>query len=687
MMNRRPLIALALIGSAAVVAQREAAATSYPVPSDALVVRDCGDTREDERPMPYGQLGMRGSGAGGGGVGYGSAVGGSMAKTTSVPPAPPSPASPASAPRPVAEAAADSAAVPARTRASQEVAGAKREEAKERSSADSEGLMGAALHDEDRDSRWAPPPVMSPAQARVEWGGTIHLSNDDSGSVASAQRMLWALERGANVALGQIRTHELLNWFGFDMTPPSSGDTFGVRSSAERVDHDTFAVSLAVQGAAPPRPPMDLTVLVDRSGSMSAEGRMTYVQRALNQASGQLRRGDRVDLVLFDHEVCTPIENFVVGRDDPAVLRRAVDAMSPRGSTDLDLGLREAYKLATRHASMSGRSHRVIALTDAILNTGEVRPDVVTEVAKAFDQYGVRLTGVGVGTDFRDDVLDQLTEKGKGSYVFLGDERAVDRLFGRGFDSLVHSIADDVRFALQLPASLGLEKFYGEEASRNPEDVQPISFLAGNHQVFFQDLAIRDGRLTPTDVLTFDASWNDPITGRRTGTSWSFTVGQLLGTDTHNVRKARALVAFADVVKAQAMGQDGCAAPLDAWLSSRDAVSGDAEIAYVDGLLGKRCDVRRTPVTYAPPRPPVQVASTKVKVDADTDISEVVLACPGGVQRSALPMGTSVASFSTLPGSCDLTLHGIVPLDARVEVPPMGRDLRCVVRGGRVQCL
>src|SRR5690606_13267347 len=111
-------------------------------------------------------------------------------------------------------------------------------------------------------------------------------------------------------------------------------------------------------------------------------------------------------------------------------LRRVIDRIAPRGSTDLDLGLREAYAVARRHTE-AGRQGRVMVFTDAQLNTGDVNPHTVTEVGRALDEHGIRLTGVGVGRDFRDDVLDRLTEKGKGAYVFLGDERMVDRLFGQ----------------------------------------------------------------------------------------------------------------------------------------------------------------------------------------------------------------------------------------------------------------
>ena len=95
----------------------------------------------------------------------------------------------------------------------------------------------------------------------------------------------------------------------------------------------------------------------------------------------------------------------------------------------------------------------MLIVTDALMNTGNVDPNTVSEIGKASTQTGIRLTGVGVGRTFDDTVLDQLTEKGKGAYVFLGSEAVVDRVFGAtGFDQLVQTWPDDVHFALEAAA-------------------------------------------------------------------------------------------------------------------------------------------------------------------------------------------------------------------------------------------
>ncbi|HHO53338.1 MAG TPA: VWA domain-containing protein, partial [Deltaproteobacteria bacterium] len=275
---------------------------------------------------------------------------------------------------------------------------------------------------EDQDQELPPAAPATPAPV-LDWGATVYLSNDDSMSLASAQRVLYSLTNGARLSPSEIRPHELLNYFSFDTAGPPTDQTFSVLGAAEQ-DGDTLTVSLAVHGANPPRQPLDLTILLDRSCSMQGEGRMSYTKRGLSLLSDQLQRGDRVDLVLFDSGVCTPLQDFVVGRDDPALLTDVIQQLAPTGSTDLYAGLQEAYRIQTSRtaADVHQRNRRVLLITDALLNSGNVDKNVVSTVGGAFEDDGIRLTGVGVGRNFDDTMLDKLTEKGKGAYVYLGSE-------------------------------------------------------------------------------------------------------------------------------------------------------------------------------------------------------------------------------------------------------------------------
>ena len=646
------LLALCTLSGVSTEAQADAPGAT---PTEAMVVRNsCFRGVEQDRRMNFG-----------GGSGRGS---GGMMPSASAPAAPPPPM-PASKPRTKLAKQAESA--PAIS-AGDAAAGV--------SVAEPSPMRDMADDDMEREEQIIELPVGSQTGGpRVDWGGVVHLSNDDSMSLASAQRVLYAVDNGMSPALSEIRPHELLNYFSFATPTPKTSDVFAVDASAVQVDDDTMSLALTVQGAVPERPKADLTFLVDRSGSMSADGRMEYTKRGLHLAVDRLQDGDRVDLVLFDNDVCTPVENFVAGRDDRELLHATIDKMQPRGSTDLNRGLAEAYRIARSHTDRRDRAHRVMVLTDALLNTGDVNPHTVSDIGRALEQHDIRLTGVGVGRTFNDDVLNKLTEKGKGAYVFLGSEAVVDRIFGQGFEALVQTIAHDVRFSMDLPPSLGMERFYGEESSAHAEDIQPIHYYAGTSQVFLQDLAIKPGALRDRDQVDLKIAWTDVLDGSHRERTFSWRVGDALAASQHNVRKAKSLMAFSDVLYANALGGDPCAQPLADWQSwTAGEMRGDAELAWVDGLIGRYCDTDRVALGASQ-------APTKVRLDADVAISRVDLSC-GGVTEGKAMAAATVASFTTRPGTCDLTLHGAVPMRTTVEVPPSGADLRCVVRGGRVSC-
>lgn len=515
-----------------------------------------------------------------------------------------------------------------------------------------------------------------------DWGATVYLSNDDSQSLASAQRLLYAVREDHPFTPDQVRPHELLNYFSFDTVEPVRGESFGIAGAATRTE-DGLAMALSVKGAVPVEQPLDLTLLVDRSCSMDEEGRMDFTRRGLERMVDELDAGDRVDLVLFDDRVCTPLENWVAGRDPDRVLVDTLARMAPRGSTDLDLGLREAYKVARAKSEVAGRNRRLMVVTDALLNTGEIDEDVVSDVGLGLQRDGIHLTGVGVGRQFNDAVLQKLTEKGRGAYVFLGSEAVVDRLFGVGFEGLVNGLANDVQFALDLPPSLAIERFYGEESSTVASDVQPVHFQAGNTQLFLQELAEIDGGASSRDPVTLTIRYTDARTGKAREQVWTTTVGTLLAADDHNVDKGLALMSFADVLVSDAMGARCDASSLASWSQRAGRVTDDAEVAFVGGLVKRRCP------SYEPGPPVVargRAVDFKVKVDSDVAIGEVLLTCDGLTERVSLSSSTTVARFAARPGLCEATLIGPVDIVADVQVPATGGETRCLVRGGRVRC-
>ena len=61
-----------------------------------------------------------------------------------------------------------------------------------------------------------------------DWGAKIYLSNDDTMSLSSAQRVLYAIDNFLPLPAEHIRPHELLNYFSFDTAPVQENRDFSV---------------------------------------------------------------------------------------------------------------------------------------------------------------------------------------------------------------------------------------------------------------------------------------------------------------------------------------------------------------------------------------------------------------------------------------------------------------------------
>jgi Ca-activated chloride channel family protein len=425
-------------------------------------------------------------------------------------------------------------------------------------------------------------------------------------SLSSAQRIEYAIAKGLPVPRDHIRPHELLNYYAFETAPVAEGETFSVKAelSPGEEAHGAYTLSLAVRGRSVTREqrlPLVLTIVCDVSGSMREEGKIEYLKQGLLAMLEQLKPGDVVSVVAFNHTVETVLQDFRVGDGDLGRLRSAIEGLTPGGSTDLNLGLSTGYELAVRLRDEE-KNNRVLLITDALTNTGTTDERLIANVGKHFDEQRIRLSGIGVGADFNDSLLDRLTERGKGAYVFLGSEAVIDRVFGEGFTSLVETIAVNVRFRLDLPVSLAMERFYGEEAATSREAVQAIHYFSGTTQVFLSDLKIAEREPEGADEVKLTIEYEDPATLEGHEKTFSFKIEGILGDPSRNILKARLLMAWArhlgdiadhdhprDVREAAKADGECTAAESDLQARAR-SLAGDADVSHVLELLDTYCE-------------------------------------------------------------------------------------------------
>jgi hypothetical protein len=206
--------------------------------------------------------------------------------------------------------------------------------------------------------------------------------------------------------------------------------------------------------------PLNLALVIDKSGSMSAGDKMPRVKQALLTMVNQLRPNDVVSITVFDSyaEVLVPAEK--VG--DGEKLRRAIRCLEPGSSTNLHAGLMLGYREALKNFNREG-VNRVILLTDGIANTGVTHPQQISRESLKYNQEGIDLSTIGVGLELDKNLLQTLAKSGRGLFHFVADTQDIEKVFVSEYQSLVAPVARDVELKVEYDSSLELEEIYGYE--------------------------------------------------------------------------------------------------------------------------------------------------------------------------------------------------------------------------------
>lgn len=382
----------------------------------------------------------------------------------------------------------------------------------------------------------------------------VYLTNDESLSLASPQRLIWAIDHDAPLPSHLVRPHELLNYFSFATLPVNDGEVFSVlpELSPHPMRPSDYTLGFSVLGrtfSKESRHNTNLTYVLDRSGSMAGGDRLELLKRGVFRSFQELKSGDIVSIVLFDTTTCPLAQNFVVGRDDMNALRTLVSSITPRGGSNLEDALLQGYETVNR-SYQPGYSNRVLLLTDVEGTGTSADENVIRISAQSYDARRIRLSAVGLGDTVSDELLDRLTEAGKGASLFVSSKEELDAIFGRRFTSLLETVATNVHFRLELPPAISLRAFYGEEASTQKGRVQAVHFFSGTQQMYLANLE-KSRNLRPTDFIRLSIEFDDPETGEPKSSEFSWRADELeMATGekskfaSRNLNKARMVATF-----------------------------------------------------------------------------------------------------------------------------------------------
>ncbi|HEU4406736.1 MAG TPA: VWA domain-containing protein [Polyangiaceae bacterium] len=265
------------------------------------------------------------------------------------------------------------------------------------------------------------------------------------------------------------------------------------------------------------RAPVDLSLVIDKSGSM----RGARLRHAIDAAMGSVQRlseGDSVSVVAFDERVQTVVPPTFIDVSNRSRVLESLRTIAVGGNTCLSCGLEaglDQLGVSRLGGTPAGRVAKVVVLSDGEANRGVSDvPGFRALAARARDR-SIAITTVGVDVSYNEKVLSAIALESNGRHYFVENDAALPRVFEGEALAATSALASGAEATLELGPGVELERVFDRSFTRAGRRVTvPLgAFTRGEAKtVLVQVRAPAGGATGPTALASVEVSYHDQTT-------------------------------------------------------------------------------------------------------------------------------------------------------------------------------
>lgn len=260
----------------------------------------------------------------------------------------------------------------------------------------------------------------------------------------------------------------------------------------------------------PERPPLNLGIVIDRSGSMSGS-KIEYAKKAACYAVENLLPSDRISLTLFDTDVETPIPSTLA--TDKAKILAKIRQISVGSSTALHAGWVEGGIQVGQYLNPE-HINRVVLLSDGLANVGETRHDAIATDVHGLSQRGISTSTLGVGNDYDEDLLEAMARSGDGNFYHIESPDQLPTIFENELMGLSATLGRQVRLQMKPQNGVVVKDVLNDFDTTGEGDYKLPNLVVASPLNVVVRLQI-PAMTQATDLCQIRLAWDDPNQSER----------------------------------------------------------------------------------------------------------------------------------------------------------------------------